>query len=68
MVVANTSGLGVFLRASPDGPVIGALPDGTPVILLPARVQGAGHIWAKVVEPHGNTVWVADEYLSAIAP
>ncbi len=63
-VVANTNGLGALLRASPDGPVIGALVEGTPVILLPARQQAAGLTWAQVVEPRGQSGWVAEEYLA----
>ena len=67
LVVANTGGLGVNLRASPGlgTKVLRAWPDGT--ILLPtgAVAQASGRQWLRVRDPANEVGWVAAAYVVA---
>ena len=47
-----------------DGPVVGVLPAGTPLILLDGPVVADGHAWYRVVDQAGGTGgWAAGDFL-----
>ena len=66
-VIANANGQGANLRSSPGGTVIGAVGEGTPVILLGERVEAGGKDWARVAVPGKPGGWIATDYLE-LAP
>lgn len=68
-VIANTGGLGAFLRDAPGGAVITALAEGTPVEIL-HRSQTVNDLeWIEVRDAEGRVGWVAALYLEPqIAP
>ena len=66
-VIANANGQGANLRSSPGGTVIGAVGEGTPVILLGERVEAGGKVWARVAVPGKPGGWIATDYLE-LAP
>jgi hypothetical protein len=63
-VIANTNGRGVLLRATPGGPITGAVPEDTPVILLGDRTEVGGRTWALVLAPGRPPGWIAVDYLA----
>jgi len=65
-VVGDTNGRGVLLRTSPAGPVIGALPEGAPLLVLPEQAEVAGREWVHVLGPRGLTGWIAADYAQRI--
>jgi len=62
-VVANTDGQGIRLRWVPNGPVAGALPEGTVLTIL-YEIELVNNVeWVKVADSEGRTGWVVAEYL-----
>lgn len=64
--IANTLNRGAFLRSTPGGPVIGAVGEGTPVILLGERVESGGRLWAQILVPGKQRGWIALDYLAGV--
>jgi uncharacterized hydrophobic protein (TIGR00271 family) len=62
-VIANTGGRGVLLRAAPGGSVIGAVAEGTPILLLGEQVNSGGRVWVHVLTPGKPSGWIALDYL-----
>lgn len=64
-VVANTGGIGVYLRVSPGSAErLRAYPDGTPLQSVGAATTSTGGSrWHHVRAPDGTEGWVAAEYL-----
>ena len=68
VVVANTDGQGVYLRASKHVPDrLGAYPDGAVLIVRGAAEDGDGLSWLPVRAPDGAEGWVPAQY-TAPAP
>ena len=68
LVVANTSGDGVYIRRTPRlNDRIVAWPDGTRMQDLGEQVTGDGQTWRKVKDPRGNEGYVPVQWL-AVAP
>jgi uncharacterized hydrophobic protein (TIGR00271 family) len=65
-VIANANGQGAYLRSSPGGTVIGAVGEGTPVILLGERVASGGRVWARVTVPGKPSGWIVLDYLELV--
>ncbi len=63
-VIANTGGLGAFLRDAPGGKVIAALPEGTPVEILYRREIANNIEWVEVRDAQGRIGWVAAQFLA----
>ncbi|MBN2147914.1 MAG: hypothetical protein JW726_11020, partial [Anaerolineales bacterium] len=62
--IANTGGLGVFLREEPGGEIIpGALPEGAPVWLLYERQTLNGVEWIQVKDTLNRIGWVRADLL-----
>lgn len=66
LVVANTDGLGLKLRASPYGAVIGRLTEGTQLLMLYGYQIERGLVWVEVVDPEGRRGWVPLYYTAVI--
>lgn len=62
-MVANANAQGARLRSTPGGTVIGAVGEGTPVILLGDRAEFGGRAWARVLVPGRPIGWIALDYL-----
>jgi len=65
-VVSNAGSRGAYLRSTPGGTVIGAVGEGTPVILLGERAESGGRTWAHVLVPGRPTGWIAVDYLAPV--
>ncbi len=61
--VSNTGARGVFLRAWPGGPVVGALAEGALVWVVGEGVEADGLVWLPVRDVQGNEGWIAAAYL-----
>lgn len=62
--IANTGGLGVFLRDAPGGkPLRGALPEGAGVLILYRRAVVDDVQWVEVQDSLGRTGWVKIDFL-----
>ncbi len=61
--IANTGGRGVYIRESPAGRIIEALPEGTPIHLLYQRITTNGVEWLGVLDPLGQAGWVQAVYV-----
>jgi len=46
-----------------DGGKIGALRDGTVLVVIGDSVAADGYTWIQVVDPKGRVGWVPDQYL-----
>ncbi len=66
-VVASPNGQGVYLRSTPGGTLIGAVGEGTPVILLGERAESGGRVWARVQVPGKPSGWIALDYLELVS-
>jgi len=66
LVVANTNGLGVNLRAGPgtNNPTVTTLPDGAAVIPLGPTRSVNGTTWVQARNGGGNVGWVDGDYLA----
>jgi uncharacterized hydrophobic protein (TIGR00271 family) len=61
--IANTGGLGVYIRESPAGLIIGSLPEGSQVQILYQR-QIVGRIeWIEIRDLFGRISWLQAEFL-----
>ncbi len=70
LVVANTGGLGVYVRADPAAEArrIRAWPERTRLEALGEEVEADGRRWVRVRDPAGNIGWVPAEYVSQVGP
>ncbi len=70
LVVANTGGLGVYLRAEPASETrrIRAWPERTRLEALGEEAEAGGRRWVRVRDPAGNTGWVPAEYVEPGGP
>jgi hypothetical protein len=62
--VANTGGIGVYLRNSPamaDRSV--AWPDGTRFLIVGADTYAEGRLWRRVQDPRSRVGWVPAQYV-----
>ncbi len=66
-MVASPNGQGVYLRSTPGGTLIGAVGEGTPVILLGERAESGGRVWARVQVPGKPSGWIALDYLELVS-
>jgi hypothetical protein len=70
VVVANTDGIGVYLRRSPkmEDQVV-AWPEGTRLRVVGPDTENEGRRWKQVADPQGRTGWVPAEYTApAVGP
>lgn len=65
-IIANANRQGALLRQTPGGAVIGAVAEGTPVILLGDRAEVGGRVWALVIVAGRPTGWIAADYLAPV--
>lgn len=64
-VVANTDGMGVFVRQTRImADKIKAWPDGTIMRVTGGEVEGEGRKWLQAEDPDGNVGWIPAEYLA----
>ncbi len=70
LVVTNTGGLGVYLRAEPANETrrIRAWPERTWLEALGEETEAGGRRWVLVRDPAGNTGWVPAEYVERAGP
>lgn len=70
LAVANTGGLGVYVRADPaaDAQRIRAWPERTRLEALGEEVEAGGRRWVRVRDPAGNIGWVPAEYVEQVGP
>ena len=61
--IANTGGMGAFLRDGPSGKVIGALPEGAPVQILYQREIVRNVEWVQIRDALGRTGWIVVRFL-----
>jgi uncharacterized hydrophobic protein (TIGR00271 family) len=61
--IANTSGMGAYLRDAPAGKIIGTLPEGAPVQILYLRETVNGREWIEIQDVLGRIGWVQVIYL-----
>lgn len=54
---------GLIMRRTPDGERMGALPDGTQLVIQEPSPDG---LWLKVTTPAGYTGWVSREYVDIV--
>jgi hypothetical protein len=68
--VANTGGVGVYLRREPalDAQRIVAWPDRTVLQVLGPEQVVDGQSWLPVQDPRGNRGWVPSQYTEAVEP
>jgi hypothetical protein len=63
--VANTGGIGVFLRATPRAADrIRPWQDGTEMVPVGEETENEGRRWVKVRDPEGTVGWVPAEFLA----
>ncbi len=58
LLIENTGGLGLNLRAEPDGLIIGRLRAGARVLLLQGEQIVRGLVWVPVIDSEGRTGWI----------
>lgn len=66
-VVSLSSGTAARLRDAPAGRVIGGLPDGTPLEVLPGREVRDGVVWVEVRDDTGQTGWISEDLIEYVA-
>lgn len=65
LYVANTDGLGVYLRRTPDSnDKLKVWPDDTPMAVVGSARQIGGTTWQNVRDPDGNVGWIPSQYLT----
>lgn len=64
--IANTGGVGAFIRREPqaNAPGVVALRDGVVVRLVGPDTRVAGRLWRNVEDQRGNRGWTPAEYLA----
>jgi hypothetical protein len=65
--IANTGGLGIYLRDTPDGKIIGVLPQGAEVQILYQRETVNGITWIQIHDLFNRIGWIPINFL-AIKP
>ncbi len=65
-VVSNANQQGAYLRREPAGQIMGAVGDGTLVILLGDRQELGGRVWAQVLVAGRPVGWIATDYLAPV--
>lgn len=70
LAVANTGGLGVYVRADPaaDARRIRPWPERTRLEALGEEIEAEGRRWVRVRDPAGNVGWVPAEYVEPVGP
>jgi uncharacterized hydrophobic protein (TIGR00271 family) len=61
--IANTGGLGIYMRQTPGGVIIGALPEGSAVQILYQRELLNGMEWVEIRDLFGRIGWIPIEFL-----
>jgi uncharacterized hydrophobic protein (TIGR00271 family) len=61
-LVANTLGDGLRLRAFPEGPIIGVMREGEPLIVLYGIELVNGMVWIEVIDKDGRIGWVPQRF------
>jgi hypothetical protein len=63
--VGATGGLGVWMYRAPGlaAGKIGALRDGTRLVLVGEAVEMDGYVWIQVIDPRQRLGWVPEQYL-----
>jgi hypothetical protein len=61
--VANTAGVGVYLRDGPAGKIIGSLPEGAAVEILYQREKINGTVWIEIRDLLGRIGWVPARFV-----
>jgi uncharacterized protein YraI len=62
--VADASGTPLNVRSRPNGPILGALHNGTSVFISNMVADSSGLRWANIVPQNGKAGWVARKHLS----
>lgn len=66
LVIANTDGLGLNLRADPFGAVIAKLAEGEQVTMLYGQAIQDGLVWVEVRDGEGRIGWIPLFYSNVI--
>jgi Bacterial SH3 domain len=61
--IANTGGLGIYLRDTPAGKIIGVVPEGAPVQILYRRETVNTEVWIEIRDLLGRVGWIQSRYL-----
>jgi uncharacterized hydrophobic protein (TIGR00271 family) len=61
--ITNTGGYGVYIRQTPEGTIIGSLPEGSAVQILYQREVINNIEWIEIRDLFGRTSWVQAEFL-----
>jgi uncharacterized hydrophobic protein (TIGR00271 family) len=61
--IANTGGLGIYMRQTPGGVIIGVLPEGSAVQILYQRELLNGTEWIEIRDLFGRIGWIPIEFL-----
>jgi uncharacterized hydrophobic protein (TIGR00271 family) len=61
--IANTGGLGIYLRETPGGKIIGSLPQGSAVQILYERQKFNGLEWIEVRDLFNRVGWLQAQFL-----
>ncbi|MBK5106623.1 MAG: DUF389 domain-containing protein [Anaerolineales bacterium] len=61
-LVARTFGDGLRLRAYPEGPIIGTMREGEPLIVLYGIQTVNGLVWIEVIDKEGRIGWVPQRF------
>jgi len=61
--IANTGGLGIYLRETPGGKIIGSLPQGSAVQILYDRQEFNGLEWIEVRDLFNRVGWIPAQFL-----
>ena len=64
--VAHTQGLGLRLRQFPEGPIIGVLRQGDPLIVLYGVETVNGLVWIEVQDVEGRVGWVPQMFTAIV--
>ena len=64
--VAHTEGLGLRLRQFPEGPIIGVLRQGDPLIVLYGLETVNGLVWIEVQDVEGRVGWVPQMFTTIV--
>ncbi len=66
--VIDTAGRGLVLREFPEGPIIGFLREGDPLIVLYGYQIVRGLVWIEVMDSSGRVGWVPLMYTGTMTP
>ncbi|UCD97743.1 MAG: DUF389 domain-containing protein [Chloroflexota bacterium] len=65
-MVDNTLGLGLRLRQYPEGPIIGTMREGDPLIILYGTQVVNGLVWVEVQDKDGRIGWVPQMFATIV--